>query len=121
MAVCSLKVNGQGCAFGNLGRRAQQTELQKQGGGAETRGGGGGAKGLQSGGVNFCKENSNILERGGMTGRRRTPASEVTGLWLQSASLMDQFLIADLSGQQELLRGLAVIIWCLIMLQLQFI
>lgn len=83
--------------------------------------GGWGAKGLQSGGVNFCKENSNILERGGMTGRRRTPASEVTGLWLQSASLMDQFLIADLSGQQELLRGLAVIIWCLIMLQLQFI
>lgn len=56
-----------------------------------------------------------------MTGRWRTPASEVTGLRLQFASLMDQFLIADLSGQQELLRGLAVIIWCLIMLQLQFI
>lgn len=37
LAVCSLKVNGKGCAFGNLGR-AQQTELQKQGGGAEIQG-----------------------------------------------------------------------------------
>lgn len=84
-------------------------------------GGGGGVKGLPSGVVNFCKENSNNLEGGSNDWTLAASSQRVTGLWLQSGLFMDQVLPADLSGQQELLRGLAVIIWCLIMLQLQFI